>query len=194
MTVPEIVTWAIVLGVGVPAALRNATAAALVIAWAVAQAFWLLTGDNLPLDLYLVADIGVIAVICGKATVREGCRAYPTISEQLRCMWRALTACDRLIIGLYLFAAWPVYTSGLHPYYQWWALLCITIAQFLLAGIEAAAGWRRARSQQTEPPPNNVLLFAPARSRQTPHFVGAEPIPFTSSDTMYQARGSGGDG
>lgn len=129
--------WAVVLAVGLSSAWRNPTAFALVFAWLTAEAVSLATGDSLPLATSFKVDVAVIAVILAKAIVSEGCRSYPSLRAQLKCGWQALTACDRLIIGLYLFGAWPIYVSTLHPYYVWWSLWAITIVQFLLAGTEA---------------------------------------------------------
>jgi hypothetical protein len=176
MSWPAIVMYLVVACVGLPAAFRNPTALALVVAWLVPEILYQFTGNSLPLSVYFMADITVIAVICAKAAIGEGCSTYPTLRQQFACFWRALTACDRTILGLFLFGAWPVYVSNLHPYYAWFALWAIAIAQFMLAGVEALVGWHQRRKADRKLP-DNVFLFAPAYARKS---IGAEPIPTSS--------------
>jgi hypothetical protein len=178
------------LGIHPWVGVRNVTALVLIIAWLAGEIWVRKTGDNLPFTFYTVTDMFVMFVICGKATAREGCSTYPTMRYQARRFWAAITPCDRIIIGLFLLGAWPIYVSGLHSYYKWNILCAISIAQFMLAGLEALFGWRRVRRQESASPPDNILHFAPAYARK---LIGAEPIP-TCSDTLLPLVGNGGDG
>lgn len=162
MSWPHIAIYLIVIGIGLPAALRNPTAGALVAAWALGEATWLLTGNSLPLNVYFMADIAVLAVMCVKAIMKEGSRTYPTMKAQLAAFWRALTLWDKLIAGGYIFAAWPVYVIAMHDYYRWWALYWIVVAQILLAGCEAIQSWLGVRKGRvmSKPPGGSGLAYA----------------------------------
>lgn len=196
MSWQAIIMYMVVAGIGFPAAfrLRNITAAALVVAWAVSELMSAKTGNSLPIITYAVTDPLVIMAIFAKATIREGCSVYPSSKAQVRSLWKSLTICDRLIAGLFVFAAWPTYAaylSGFNPYYTWILLWYVSIAQFALAGTEVLSGWRktmRQRSQRTNS--SNIIQFAPAYARKS---IGAEPIP-TSSDTLLPLVGNGDDG
>lgn len=194
MSWQAIVMYYVVGLIGFPAAfrLRNITAVALIAAWITSEIVSAKTGNPLPLTTYAVTDPLVISAIFAKATIREGCSTYPSFRAQMRGLWKALTVCDRFIIGLFVFAAWPVYfayLSGLHPYYTWMLLWYVAIAQFTLAGLEVLSGWRRAmRQRHGRTSGGNIIQFTHARK-----LVGAEPIP-TSSDTLLPLVGNGGDG
>lgn len=153
----------VVFGVGVPAAFRNPTSAALVLSWLVGEVTWLRTGNSLSLSVYFMCDVFVIAMICAKATIREGCRTYPTLRLQIQCAWQAMTTWDRWITGGFIFVAWPIYVSNLHPYYQWWSLFTVTILQFILSGGEALTsllGERKRRVMSDTPGDPNGLALA----------------------------------
>jgi hypothetical protein len=161
MLSPGQILCAVVLLIGVPSALRNPTAAALVGAWAVTKAIYLFTGNGLATDFYVFPDIAVIAIIYAKAIVRAGPKDYPTITAQLRSLATDLTVWDRLIVGLFLLGAWPIYVSTLHPYYQWWALFYIAILQFMLAGAESARSCLRSfRARSASHSRSDGLAFA----------------------------------
>ena len=85
---------------------------------------------------------------------------------------------------IFLLGSWPAYVLDIHPYYRWYALWALTIAQFLFAGVEALSSWWRDRNRPSELPPN-VLQFAAYRR------IGAEHRP--SSATLLAKR-AGGDG
>lgn len=148
--------------VGLPAAFRNPTAFALVVAWLVPEILYRFTEDNLPLKIYFIADITIIGVICTKATIKEGCRTYPTIKLQLKCAWEAITSWDCWIAASYIFMVWPVYVSYLHPYYKWWVLWTLVVLQILLAGGEALTHTlgERKRRVMSHPPGGHGLLYA----------------------------------
>jgi len=145
MTWPEIIIHAVVICVGVPAALRNWTALALVASWALGQGTWMVTGDNLPLKIYFLADLTVIGVILAKEIVKVGPKEYNGIWHQLRCLIKDLTVQDRWIIAVFVAGCWPLYVISIGAYERWWMLYYITIAQFLLAGWEALSSWRGAK-------------------------------------------------
>jgi hypothetical protein len=150
MTLPHIIMWAVALVVGVPSAWKNPTAGALVLCWVFSEGLFWLTGNNLAVAYYAYPDICAITIIIAKGIVRAGDRDWPD-----------LTVWDKCIIGLFLLGAWPIYVSTLHPYYQWWALFYISIAQFLLAGGESAQAFLRSlRARSAFPPADNGLAFA----------------------------------
>lgn len=152
MTWAEILIQLVVLFVGLPAAIRNPTAALLVASWALGQGTWLLTGDNLPLRVYFLADVTVIAGIYAKTIVRCRGKVYRNTADQLRCMVTDLTVWDRWIVAIFVGGCWPLYVLALDPWAQWYALWALTIAQFLIAGGEAVISWREAkRAVHAEP-------------------------------------------
>lgn len=160
MSLPAAIVYGIVLFVGLPAALRNSTAAALVLSWICGEISWMLTGNNLPLSTYFMADVAVIALIYAKTIRRVGPKTYPTIARQLYCLVMDLTVYDRWVVAIFILGAWPLYVLNLHAYYKWWALWSLLIAQFLLAGAEAIQSFRhelKARAA-SEPPGNGLAL------------------------------------
>lgn len=159
MSLPHIIMWIIAVCVGLPAAYRNPAAAALSLSWLAGEVTWMVTGNSLPLSVYIMADIAVITVILAKGIVRAGPETYPR-----------LTVWDSLIIGLFVFGAWPVYLSTLHAYYQWWALFYITIAQFVFAGMEPVSNWYTLHRAKRRVRPDNILQFAPAYSRRVKRY------------------------
>jgi hypothetical protein len=155
MTWPHVLIYVVVIGIGLPSAVRNPVAAALVGNWAIGEFSWMVSGDNLPLTIYFMADIAVIATICIKATWREGCRTYPTLGEQIACFWRSLTIWDRWLMASYIFAVWPLYVLQISPWLKWWALYWLLITQFLMAGgesIQSMLGSRKGNAVPNRPP------------------------------------------
>jgi hypothetical protein len=135
MTTPEIVIMAIVTVVGIPAAMRNPTAAALVMSWLAGEAIYLVTGNSLPTDFYLFPDIFVLAVIMAKQEVCN-LRPYRGAWHQLKCMVLERSPADRIIMLIFP-VMWVLYAAPVHPFYKWWALYYLVIAQLAAAGYEA---------------------------------------------------------
>lgn len=152
--------YGIVAFVGFPAALRNPTAAMLVMAWLAGEFLWLVTGESLALSTYFMTDVAVIALIYAKTIRHVGAKTYPTLRRQLWCLIFDLSVWDRWIVGLFLLGAWPIYILALHPYYKWWLLYAIVILQFLLAGAEAIFSLRHSVSEQaaSDPQGNGLAL------------------------------------
>lgn len=145
MSWQAIVMYGVVVGIGIPAAFRNVTALAMVIAWLTVELVYQITGDSLPLRYSFAADIAVICAIYAKAIKRAGTKTYSSQMEQLRCMVTDLTLADRWIVAIFIFGTWPMYILQLDPWWQWMSLWALTIGQFLLAGSEAIAGFRTGR-------------------------------------------------
>lgn len=136
---------------GIKARKLNATAGALVTTWALAQAIWLHTGDNLPLRFYMMADIAVVTAIYAKTIARCGPKTYWSLSHQLRCLITDLTVWDRWILGIYALAVWPAYILEADPYLQWHWLWSAAISQFVLAGTESFTLWRESMGPKASP-------------------------------------------
>lgn len=153
MSLPAIIMYLTVAFIGLPAAFRNPTAAALVLSWLAAEVSFMLTEDNLPLSIYFMADIAVIAVIYAKTIRACGAKLYSSLGEQLRCLVTDLTKCDRWIVALFVLGAWPLYVLDIHAFYKWWLLWAIVTLQFLLAGGEALTSFRaEKRKAETDTP------------------------------------------
>lgn len=144
MSWQTVLMYAVVAGIGFPAAFRNSTAAALTIAWLAGEIIAIRTGNSLPTSFYFMADIAVIAVIMTKP---EACNFLPYRSawHQLKCLLIERSVPDRIVLLLYGFC-WIIYAVPPHPYYTWRLLWAITITQFLAAGVEAFLKFRRARA------------------------------------------------
>lgn len=144
MTLPHSIMWATVAVVGVPSAMRNPTAAALVVSWLFSESLFLLTGNGLALEYFVFPDIAVIAVIFCKRDWKP-CETYRSAWHQLKCVLLERSPSDRLIVCSYPIC-WALYVSDIDPYYQWWGLFHISVAQFLAAGWEALHGYWISRS------------------------------------------------
>lgn len=139
MSLPAIVILAVVLLVGVPSAIRfrprerprftiqNPTAAALVISWLSSEWYWMQTGDNMPLNIYFVADLFVMVILCLKAWARRA------------------TVWDVLIMGIFPMAWLYYFDQEIGAYHKWYALYFLTLAQFLAAGAEPFFSWLEPR-------------------------------------------------
>lgn len=164
MSWTSIVIYALVACVGIPAAIRNATATGLVLAWLGGELIYIATGNSLPLSSFFMMDVAVISVIYAKTIRRVGAKTYHSTRHQLRCLVLDLTVYDRWVVALYLFAAWPLYVLAIHPFYKWWALYLVVVAQFLLAGAEAIRSLRPGVSARAaSDPPGNGLALAGER-------------------------------
>lgn len=124
MTIPALVMWAVVAVVGLPSALRNPTALALVISWLAAEAWGLGAGDSLPVQFYPFLDIFVISIIMTKDE-----RSVP----------------DRIVLSIFPIC-WVLYVADVHPFYKWYLLWGLTIIQFLAAGWDAFSSFRRDKA------------------------------------------------
>lgn len=142
MTTPELVILAIVVVIGIPSATWNPTAAALVISWIVGEVVYLITGNNLPTTIYLFPDFFVLAVIMAKAEAFD-CRPYRGTWHQLRCILLERSGADRVVMAIFP-VMWLLYVADIHPFYKWYALWSLTIAQFLAVGWESIAQFHRA--------------------------------------------------
>lgn len=144
MSTPALFLWAIVFVVGIPSAWSNPTAGALVISKIAGWAIYQITGDNLPVEYYLFPDIFVLAVIFSKH--EHAClHLYRSVWHQLKCVMFERSPCDRLIVLIFL-AMWILYVADVHPYYKWWSLFWLVVAQFLAAGAESFLNCWRSHS------------------------------------------------
>lgn len=117
MSTHTLLMWAVVVAVGVSAALRNPTVAALVIAKLAGWIYARVTGADFEqmLKFYPFTDIFIIAMVMAK-------------NER--------SVADRVILLIFPIM-WCVYVSNLHDYYRWWSLYYLVLAQFFAAGWES---------------------------------------------------------
>lgn len=183
--------YAVVAGVGIPAAFRNSTALAMVIAWLSVELVYQLTGDSLPLRFSFMADIAVIVVIYAKMIRRCGAKLYSSLGEQLRCLVTDLTPWDRWIVAIFLLGAWPAYALSFDPWWKWHLLWLATISQFLLAGGEALTCFRAEKRKAVTDTPiidrHMVVIPFPCR------VADAVRTPLPKSDLLI-VEGSRGYG
>lgn len=163
MTTPELVLTAIVAVVGIPSAFKNPTAAALVGCWLFSQVFYWFTGNGLAVEYYVYPDVLVIAVIMAKP---EACNfeIQDTILAELKCAILERSVEDRIILCSFPICWW-VYVANLAPFYTWWALWLIAVAQFLAAGWEAFSKIIQRHAEAMNSPPANggdLLVACPA--------------------------------
>lgn len=189
--------YLVVGAIGVPAAFRNLTALAMVIAWLSVELVYQITGDSLPLKYSFMADIAVIAVIYAKTIKRCGAKLYSSLGEQLRCMVTDLTPWDRCIVVIFLLGAWPAYILTFDPWWQWMLLWALAIAQFLLAGGEAVASFLETRREAKKLPPiiDRHLVIIPFPLQRRDADATFEPPVYSDSPgatlVAYEGRGYG---
>ena len=153
MSWPEVLIHAVVLLVGFPAATRNATAAALCLSWLFGQSIWWITGDNLPLRYYLLADLTVLAVIYMKTPARD-LFPYRSFSHQLAAFWLERSMSDRIVLGIFPIM-WALYALPVSEYHRWWGLYWLCIAQFIAAAHEALQPYFAARKANAGKQPDS---------------------------------------
>lgn len=147
---------AVVAVVGIPSAWRNPTAAALVLCWIVSQSIYIFTGNGLAVEYYTYPDAFVVAVIFTKA---EYCNLDPqSMLEEIKCILLERSPADRFILCTYP-VCWYFYVAEIPPFYTYWALWLLAVAQFLAAGFESLSkSIRRASSvSETSGPSDDVF-------------------------------------
>lgn len=187
MSFPAIIMYLVVACIGLPAAFRNPTAAALVMAWVASEAMFLVTGDSLPIEYYPFLDVFVIAVIMAK---HEYCnqRPYRGTWHQLKCLLLERSPADRVVLLIFP-VMWGLYIAPIHPYYLWYALWFLCIAQFVSAGAEALSRYLKARRKVDMPIIDRHLVVIPFKRR------GADAVrttPDLSGALLTAYRGGGG--
>jgi len=112
--VAGMVTLASAVAMGLSRSWAHRSTLVLFLAWAVGQDWWLRTGDPIPMRLYLLTDIGAIALMASWAAKREWMifAVYPA-------MWMTYA-----MTGFGLMSAFEA----------WWTLYVLALAQFLLSG------------------------------------------------------------
>src|SRR5687767_9264066 len=110
----SVLLWTIVAVVGVPSAWRNPTAAALVLAKIAGWAWHRVTGDNLPFDFYVCADVFVLAVIFAKVEAYD-LRPYRGTWHQLKCILLERSVPDRIVMLIFPLM-WALYVAPIDPY------------------------------------------------------------------------------
>lgn len=151
MTWAQVVMWLVVVGIGLPAAASNRTALALVISWAIPYGAWLITDENLPINLYFILDYFVLLVIFTKPEIRD-CSPYKNFAEQVKALWRERSMGDVIVASIFPLM-WVIYLVDIGDFYRWWMLWGLVQLQFLAAGWEAFSLWLvRRKVRGTKPP------------------------------------------
>lgn len=147
--------WAVVIGIGLPAALFNWTALALCGTWLLAEYICWRTGINMPLPLYFVFDYFVLLVIFLKPE-RCDMSPYRTFADQIKALWYERCPGDVVVAGIFPIM-WLLYVADIGDFYRWWALWGLVQIQFFAAGWEAYASWREGRKKETVETPPGAL-------------------------------------
>ncbi len=155
MTTSEIITFAVVLLVGMPSAFRvwirgglrvsilNATALGLIASFLIVQATWW-TVHAAPLELFILCDFIVITVIFLKGPPIERVPATGLLNLARAC-WVELSRSDKIIAASFV-PCWASYAVIMGDTPRYWILWTIGLSQFILAGAEAFGTWRRGRA------------------------------------------------
>jgi hypothetical protein len=120
MSLPELVFLTVVLAIGLPSAVYNRTAAALVGSWGMQEAIYLMTGGTAEWLTGFALDYSVLLVI-------------------FTCSCRS--AHDYAVAAIFPIM-WGVHAMVPDPYYQWWALWWLALVQFVPAATGAVRNWR----------------------------------------------------
>jgi hypothetical protein len=151
VSLPALIMWAVVVGVGVPAAFRNWTALALCWAWLISELLWRLTGENLPVGAYFILDYAVLLVIFTKPETRDF-SPYRSFTDQVRALWREHSPSDVIIAAIFPLM-WIVYVADIGDFYRWWVLWGLVQLQFFAAGWEAfCLAWADRKVSGAKPP------------------------------------------
>ncbi len=151
MSNAELIYAAVIVLVGLPAALKNWTAAALVLSYAFMQGSFYGLGIVYPVSVSVLADMTVIALILCKAPVRDlwpfsGWKAWAAAFFWLeRSFW------DRIVLALFP-VGWCFYAFAAQP---WWPLYWCSLAQLLAASYEALETFHSTRTAKRAPAPDN---------------------------------------
>ncbi len=154
MSDTQLSLWVVAIAVGLFSAWRNPTALALLLAFAASE-------RGLPTEFYIYPDVITIAVIFCKPDYRP-CPDYSTVWHQLLCILTERSPSDRIVL-LTMPAAWYLYVTAIDPYYQWWGLYWLAMAQFAAAGTAPLTDTfirRRNADAVNSPPPWGSLLVA----------------------------------
>lgn len=162
MSNAELVYAAVVLFVGLPASVKNGTAAALVICYLFMQGSYYGLHFVYPPSVLVLADCTVIAVIYCKRPAHD-LYPYRDGKAQLAAFWFELSYWDRLIIGLFALG-WAFYALAADP---WWPLYWISLAQLIAAAFEAYETYRSTHNAGTAAPDSSAgLEFRWTRGRE----------------------------
>jgi hypothetical protein len=154
VTLPEIVMWTVVVGVGLPAAFLNRTALVLSGTWLLAEVVCRKTGTNLPILLYFVLDYLVLLVIFTKPEIRD-LSPYRTFFDQMKALWKEHSPNDIVVAGIFPLM-WIVYVADIGDH-RWWVLWGLVQLQFFAAGWEALSLFRSGRKSVRDANPPGLL-------------------------------------
>jgi hypothetical protein len=141
MSPAELVYLAVVLLVGLPSALRNWTAAALVLCYFFMQGSYYGLGITYPRPVSVLADVTVMLLIYAKQPVCD-LTPYKNWKGWLAAWWLERSFWDRVILTLFP-VGWCFYAIASEP---WWPLYVVSLAQFIAAALDAFETYRSSRS------------------------------------------------
>jgi len=138
--------WAVVAGIGFPAAFRNRTALALCASWLIAEVVCRTTGESLPILLYFILDYAVLLVIFTKPEIRD-LSPYRSFADQMMALAKERSPSDVVVVAIFPLM-WIIYVVDIGDFYRWWVLWGLVQLQFFAAGWEAWGLWRAAREKR----------------------------------------------
>lgn len=155
-----LVALAVVACVGLPAALVNWTARALVANYAIVTGVWLATREapltsEQALQIAVIADYLVLVVIFIKPA-DEG-EPTPGALGWARDWWLGRSWWDKAVVCLFL-PSWISYSVTLPPDWAFWPAWTAGVLQLFAAGGEALEGWRRGRAQAETDDPTDLPM------------------------------------
>lgn len=103
-------------------------------------------------DYFMIDVVTVLLITCKTIALQpRGDDRYHSGMEHLRLFLSSPTFCDRLILGVFVFAVWPGYVIHFTSFNQWHMLWGAAMAQFIIAGGEALHRWRSAKAPSAAP-------------------------------------------
>lgn len=141
MSNAELIYAAVVVFIGLPAMLKNWTAAALVLCYCFMQGSYYGIGIVYPPIVGVLADLTVIALIYAKQPAHD-LWPYRGRKYWLAAWWLERSFWDRVILALFP-VGWIFYAFARDP---WWPLYWVSLAQLLAAGYEALEAFHTTRT------------------------------------------------
>lgn len=154
MSKAEIIAYAVVLFICVPAALKNWTAVGLFVSFAIGQVWWHTLHIPQPTYLSIMCDYFVLVIIFLKAGPFECMELDDRPKVGIRRTWRRVQDClgelsrsDKLIVSLFP-PAWAASVINITDTQRFWFLWFVGILQIFVASVESFIVWRRGQARK----------------------------------------------